>query len=47
MSNTIVFIHGAWLTPRSWESFLGYFEPLGYTCLAPTWPHSDLMESQP
>ncbi len=42
MRNTILFIHGAWLTPRSWEPFLSYFEPLGYTCLAPTWPHKDL-----
>jgi len=42
MSNSILFIHGAWLTPRSWEPFISYFEPRGYTCLAPTWPHKDL-----
>ena len=41
MKNTILFIHGAWLTPRSWEPFLSYFEPQGYTCLAPPWPHKD------
>lgn len=41
MSNTIVFVHGAWLTSLSWENFLGYFEQQGYTCLAPEWPYRD------
>lgn len=42
MSNTIVFIHGAWMTPRCWEPFIGFFESRGYTCLAPAWPYKDL-----
>jgi pimeloyl-ACP methyl ester carboxylesterase len=41
MNKTIVFIHGAWLTSRSWENFTGYFEKQGYTCLAPEWPYRD------
>ena len=41
MSNTIVFIHGAWLTKRSWENFTPYFEQQGYTCLTPEWPYRD------
>ena len=42
MSNTIIFIHGAWMTPRCWEPFIGYFEQQGYTRMAPAWPHKDL-----
>ncbi len=41
MGRTIFFIHGAYMTPRCWEPFISYFEPLGYTCLAPTWPYKD------
>ena len=41
MSNTIVFIHGAWLSKRSWENFTPYFEQQGYTCLTPGWPYRD------
>ncbi|HEU5368594.1 MAG TPA: alpha/beta hydrolase [Ktedonobacterales bacterium] len=42
MSNTIVFVHGAFMTPLCWEKMLGYFEGKGYTCLAPAWPHKDV-----
>jgi pimeloyl-ACP methyl ester carboxylesterase len=38
MSKTIVFIHGAWLTPSSWNLFKESYEQRGYTCLAPAWP---------
>jgi pimeloyl-ACP methyl ester carboxylesterase len=41
MSDTIVFIHGAWVTPQCWEKMQRYFQARGYTCLAPTWPHKD------
>jgi pimeloyl-ACP methyl ester carboxylesterase len=41
MGNTIVFIHGAWLTARSWENFTPYFEQKGYTCVLPEWPYRD------
>lgn len=41
MSQTIIFIHGAWVTPLCWERFIPFFEEQGYTCRAPTWPHKD------
>ncbi len=41
MSKTIVFIHGAWMTPLCWEDFSGFFMSRGYTCLAPAWPYRD------
>jgi pimeloyl-ACP methyl ester carboxylesterase len=41
MTKTILFIHGAWVTPHCWDPFISYFEQQGYTCLAPTWPHKD------
>ena len=40
-NRTIVFIHGAWVTPHCWEPFKGYFESRGYTCAAPAWPYKD------
>lgn len=41
MSRTIVFIHGAWVTPRCWDPFKDYFEARGFDCLAPAWPGKD------
>ncbi len=41
MSKTIVFIHGAWMTPLCWEKFVGFFEQKGFRCLAPAWPYKD------
>ena len=38
---TIVFLHGAWVTPACWDAMKGYFEARGYTCLAPAWPGKD------
>jgi pimeloyl-ACP methyl ester carboxylesterase len=38
---TIVFIHGAWLTGQCWDNFKGYFEGKGYNCIAPNWPLDD------
>ena len=34
----IVLIHGLWLTPRSWEGWIGRFESQGHRVLAPAWP---------
>src|SRR5262249_27399431 len=31
-------IHGAWLTPRSWEKFESYFTQRGFDVSAPEWP---------
>jgi pimeloyl-ACP methyl ester carboxylesterase len=35
---TIVLIHGLWLTPRSWESWIDRYQKAGYNVLAPSWP---------
>jgi pimeloyl-ACP methyl ester carboxylesterase len=37
-TSTIVLIHGAWMTPRSWDPFRGYYEDRGYRVVAPPWP---------
>jgi pimeloyl-ACP methyl ester carboxylesterase len=36
--DTIVLIHGLWLTPRSWERWLDRYSSRGYSVLAPAWP---------
>ena len=36
--DTILMIHGLWMTPRSWEHFRDRYESRGYTVLAPAWP---------
>ncbi len=41
MTMTIVFIHGAWVTPSCWDPFVGWFSERGYGCLAPAWPGKD------
>jgi pimeloyl-ACP methyl ester carboxylesterase len=41
MARTVVFLHGAWMTPLCWEPFQGYFEERGYKTLAPAWPGKD------
>jgi pimeloyl-ACP methyl ester carboxylesterase len=34
----VVFIHGLWLLPSSWENWAAVFEQAGYAALAPDWP---------
>ena len=29
--NTIVLIHGLWMTPRSWENWITHYEARGFT----------------
>jgi pimeloyl-ACP methyl ester carboxylesterase len=41
MSKTVMFIHGAWLTPASFDLFRTRYEGQGYTCVAPAWPYDD------
>lgn len=41
MSTTIMFIHGAWVTPSCWKHFTSLFEAKGVTCIAPAWPYLD------
>ena len=36
--DTIVLIHGLWVTPRSWEKWVGRYEGKGYRVLAPAYP---------
>ena len=36
--DTIVLIHGLYLTPRSWELWIKRFEARGYRVIAPAWP---------
>lgn len=38
MEKTIVLVHGAWLTPASWDLFRSLYESRGYRVLAPAWP---------
>ncbi len=41
MDRTVVFIHGAWVTPGCWDDFATRFEGAGYLTVAPSWPHDD------
>jgi hypothetical protein len=34
----VVFIHGLWLLPSSWDRWAKAFEKAGYTALTPGWP---------
>lgn len=40
--DTIVLIHGLWMTPRSWEHWKERYESRGYHVLAPAWPGLDV-----
>ena len=37
-TDTIVLIHGLWVTPRSWEKWVEHYESKGYRVLAPAYP---------
>src|ERR1700730_17958883 len=34
----VVFVHGLWLLPSSWDRWARVFEDAGYTALTPGWP---------
>ena len=34
----VVFVHGLWLLPSSWDRWRAFFEEAGYSTLAPGWP---------
>ena len=36
--DTVVLIHGLWLTPRSWEHWIRRYEGRGFRVLAPAYP---------
>jgi pimeloyl-ACP methyl ester carboxylesterase len=40
--DTIVLVHGFWVTPRSWEHWIARYEAAGYRVLAPAYPGFDV-----
>jgi pimeloyl-ACP methyl ester carboxylesterase len=36
-----MFVHGAWLSSSSWDTFAGYFRDRGYEVSAPEWPRKE------
>jgi len=36
--DTIVLIHGLWVTPRSWERWVAHYEAKGFSVVAPAYP---------
>jgi len=36
--DTIVLVHGLWMTPRSWENWVEHYEAKGYRVIAPAYP---------
>ena len=34
----VVFIHGLWLLPSSWDNWAEFFEEAGYAPVTPVWP---------
>lgn len=40
--DTIVLVHGFWVTPRSWENWITRYEAQGYRVLAPAYPGFDV-----
>jgi pimeloyl-ACP methyl ester carboxylesterase len=48
MSEQMMLIHGAWLTPRSWENYTAFFSGRGYDVSAPEWPrkHGEVEEQR-
>jgi pimeloyl-ACP methyl ester carboxylesterase len=39
--DTIVLVHGLWMTPLSWEHWIERYTARGYRVLAPAWPGMD------
>jgi pimeloyl-ACP methyl ester carboxylesterase len=36
--DTVVLVHGLWMTPRSWEHWVTHYEARGYRVLTPAYP---------
>ena len=36
--DTIVLVHGLWMTPRSWENWVEHYEAKGYRVVTPGYP---------
>lgn len=41
MSRTVIFIHGMFLNPKSWQKWGFFFADKGYSCVAPAWPYHE------
>jgi pimeloyl-ACP methyl ester carboxylesterase len=41
-SNSIVLIHGLWMTALSWEKWVGHYSDKGYRVVAKSWPGMDV-----
>jgi len=46
MLETVVLIHGAWMTPLSWEHWIDRYTGRGHRVLAPAWPGLDAEPEQ-
>ena len=40
--DTVVLIHGLWMTARSWEHWVQRYRDAGYTVIAKSWPGMDI-----
>ncbi len=40
-TETIVLIHGIFMTLLCWEKWIPYYKSKGYRAIAPTWPGRD------
>jgi alpha-beta hydrolase superfamily lysophospholipase len=41
-TDTVVLIHGLWMTPRSWEHWIDRYSARGLNVVAPPWPGHDV-----
>ena len=39
--SALMFVHGAWLSSQSWDTFAGYFRERDYAVSAPEWPRKE------
>ncbi|PZT90925.1 MAG: alpha/beta hydrolase [Gordonia sp. (in: high G+C Gram-positive bacteria)] len=40
--DTVVLVHGLWMTPRSWEGWVAYYEAKGLRVITPAYPGFDI-----
>lgn len=45
-SKTIVFAHGLFMNPKSWDQWVTFFENKGYTCHTPAFPYHDISRQE-
>lgn len=41
MGHEVVFVHGMFMNPKSWDAWTGFFTARGHRCHAPPWPLHD------